>query len=47
MLWVFVLVIECDLLETCFERFGSHCVRRRASELSCLVDARNAIGLVN
>lgn len=38
MLWVIVLVIESDLLEACFERFGSHCVRRRVSEDSCLIE---------
>lgn len=47
MLRVFVLVIERDLFEACFERFGSHCVRRQVSEASCLVGGRYVIRLVN
>ena len=53
MLRVLVLVVERHLLEACFERFRSHCVRRRVSEVSevseasCPVDARYAICVLN
>ena len=47
MLRILVLVAERHLLEACFERVSSHCVRRRVSEASCPVDKRYAICLFN